>query len=47
MKKEIKRTGDLIPRGVRSTIKGIYSFNETFEKIFKESRKPDESWRKN
>lgn len=47
MKKQIKRTRDLAPRGVRSTIKGNYGFNETFEKIFKESRKPDEAWRKN
>jgi hypothetical protein len=39
-KKPIQRPGDLSPLGVRSTIKGNYSFNETFEHIFKESRKP-------
>jgi hypothetical protein len=44
-KREIKRTGDLAPKGVRSTFKGNYGFNETFEQIFKESRKPDESWK--
>lgn len=40
MKKEIKKPNDLAPRGVRSTIKSNYSFNETFQHIFKESRKP-------
>lgn len=32
----MKKTGDLTPKGVRSTIKGNYEFNETFEHIFKE-----------
>lgn len=40
MKNQIKRPHDLAPKGVSSTIKGNYSFNETFEHIFKESRKP-------
>ena len=44
MKKEIKRPGDLAPRGVKSTIRGTYGFNEVFEHIYKESRKPDPSW---
>lgn len=39
-KKPIERPGDLAPKGVKSTIKGEYGFNETFEHIFKESRKP-------
>lgn len=47
MKKEIKRPGDLAPRGVRSTIKGDYGFNEVFEHIYNQSRKPDEAWKKN
>ena len=46
MKKKIKRTGDLAPTGVKSTIKGEYNFNEVFEHIYKESRKPDASWTK-
>lgn len=46
MKKQIKTPGDLAPRGVRSTIKGTYGFNEVMEKIFTESRKPDPSWEK-
>lgn len=45
-KKEIQRPGDLAPLGVRSTIKGDYGFDETFEHIFKESRKPDNKWKK-
>ena len=45
--REIKRPGDLEPRGVKSTIKGTYGFNEVFEHIFTESRKPDPSWKKN
>ena len=44
---EIQRTGDLEPRGVRSTIKGNYSFKEVIEHIFKEARKPDPSWKNN
>jgi hypothetical protein len=40
MKNQIKRPLDLAPKGVSSTIKGDYSFNETFHKIFSESRKP-------
>ena len=47
MKKEIKRPGDLAPRGVKSTIKGTYSFNEVFDHIFNEARKPDLSWKNN
>jgi hypothetical protein len=47
MKKQIKRTGDLAPRGVRSTIRGTYGFNEVFEHIFVESRKADLSWKNN
>ena len=39
-KKPIQRPGDLAPKGVKSTVKGEYGFNETFEHIFKESRKP-------
>jgi hypothetical protein len=40
MKNQIKRPLDLAPKGVRSTLKGDYSFNETFNHIFTESRKP-------
>ena len=40
MKDQIKRPNDLAPKGVRSTIRSNYSFNETFQHIFKESRKP-------
>lgn len=47
MKKQIKRPGDLAPRGVKSTIKGNYSFNEVFEHIYNEARKPDEAWEHN
>jgi len=47
MKKQIKRTGDLAPRGVRSTIRGTYGFNEVFQHIFNESRRPDETWKLN
>jgi len=47
MKKEIKRTGDLAPRGVKSTIKGNYSFNEVFQLIYNEARKPDKAWKHN
>ena len=32
----INREGDLKPLGVKYTIRGDYSFNETFEYIFKE-----------
>ena len=39
-KKKIERPGDLAPLGVKSTIKGNYTYNEVFEHIFKESRKP-------
>ena len=38
-KKEIQRPDDLAPLGIRSTIKGDYGFNETFEHIFKEAKK--------
>jgi hypothetical protein len=44
MKKQIKRPGDLAPQGVKSTIRGTYQFNEVFQHIFNESRKPDPSW---
>jgi hypothetical protein len=37
--KLIQRPGDLAPLGVRSTIKGNYSFNETFEHMLIESKK--------
>lgn len=40
MKNQIKRPNDLAPKGVRSTIRSNSSFNETFQHIFKESRKP-------
>lgn len=46
MKKQIKTPGDLAPRGVKSTIRGTYGFNEVFEHIYNESRKPDPSWTK-
>ena len=46
-KGEIERPEDLSPRGVRSTIKGAYSFNEVFDHIFNEARKPDLSWKNN
>lgn len=39
MNNQIKRPLDLAPKGVRSTIKSSYGFNETFQHIFKESRK--------
>jgi len=45
--KEIKRPGDLAPRGVKNTIRGTYGFNEVMQHIFNESRKPDPSWKKN
>jgi hypothetical protein len=35
----INRDGDLKPLGIKYTIKGEYSFNETFECIFKERLK--------
>jgi hypothetical protein len=37
--KGIYREGDLQPKGVKYTIKGDYSFNETFEHIFRERLK--------
>lgn len=40
MRNQIKRPNDLAPKGVRSTIKSNYGFNETFQHIFRESRKP-------
>jgi hypothetical protein len=40
MKNKIKKPDDLAPKGVKSTIKGDYTFNETFQHIFNESRKP-------
>jgi hypothetical protein len=46
-KKEIKRPGDLTPKGVKSTIKGNYGFNEVMEHIFNEGRKPDPLWKSN
>lgn len=45
--KVLVRPEDLAPRGVKSTIKGKYDFNEVFEHIYKESRKPDPSWKNN
>jgi len=33
---KIKRSGDLIALGVKSTVKGNYSFNQTFEHIYAE-----------
>ena len=33
--KKIVRTGDLEPKGVRSTYGSRHSFNDTFEHIFK------------
>jgi len=47
MKKEIKRKGDLAPRGVKSTIRGTYGFNEVFQHIFIEARRPDKAWKHN
>lgn len=41
-KKPIQRPGDLAPLGIRSTVKGDYGFNETFQHIFNESRKSTE-----
>ena len=38
-KDKIQRPGDLAPKGVRSTIKSNYTFNETFDHIFKTVRK--------
>lgn len=32
----VNRDGDLKPLGVKCTIRGEYSFNETFEHMFKE-----------
>ena len=34
-----KRDGDLKPLGVKYTIRGNYSFNETFEHMFRERLK--------
>ena len=45
--KGIQRPGDLAPKGVKSTIKGNYSFNEVMQHIFNEGRKPDPSWKSN
>jgi len=42
-KKPIQRPGDLAPLGIRSTVKGDHGFNETFQHILKESRKPIET----
>lgn len=36
---KIERTGDLRSLGVKYTVKGNYSFNETFEHIHKERLK--------
>ena len=47
MKKQIKRPGDLAPRGVKSTIRGTYEFNEVFQHIFIEARRPDKAWKHN
>ena len=37
--KVIYKEGDLKPRGVKYTIRGDYSFNETFEHIYRERLK--------
>jgi hypothetical protein len=34
--KQIQRSGDLNPLGVKHTIRGNYTFNETFEHIYQE-----------
>jgi hypothetical protein len=47
MKKQIKRPGDLAPQGVRSTIRGTFGFNEVFQHIFIEARRPDKAWKDN
>lgn len=44
--KPTERPGDLAPLGVKSTIRGNYSFNETFDYIFQEARKPRQEWKK-
>jgi hypothetical protein len=44
--KKLSRPNDLAPKGVRSTIRGDYDFNEVFQNIFNQSRKPDPSWKK-
>lgn len=35
----ISREGDLKPLGIKYTIRGNYSFNETFEHIYRERLK--------
>jgi hypothetical protein len=45
--KGIQRPGDLTPKGVKSTIRGNYSFNEVMQHIFNEGRKPDPLWKSN
>lgn len=39
MKNQTKIADDLKPRGIRSTIKGNYGFNDTFNHIFKQFKK--------
>lgn len=41
MKKSIERPGDLAPKGIRSTCKGAFSFDETFHHIFIQILKPN------
>jgi hypothetical protein len=44
--KPINTPNDLAPKGVRSTIRGNYDFNEVFKNIYNQARKPDPSWKK-
>ena len=46
MKKPNQRPGDLAPKGIRSTYGMKYDFNETFQHIFNEARKPDPAWQR-
>ena len=39
LKKEIIRTGDLAPKGIRSTIDGDKDYNKTWEHIYNQIRK--------
>jgi hypothetical protein len=38
-KKEIVRTGDLVPTGIKSTVSTSTPFNQAWEHIYKEIRK--------
>jgi len=33
---KIERSGDLVPKGIKYTIKGNYDFNETFQHMYQE-----------